>query len=85
MRRIPYADYRVNEVIAVFNSKDFTNSSHEAPQANRLFRKRYGIKIEFHQNGKLGEFKNHYSLVKIMNNTNCLTPATCEKELLTAT
>lgn len=56
VRRIPYADYRVNEVIPVFNSKDFANSSHEAHQENRLFRKRYGIKIEFHQSGKLGEF-----------------------------
>ena len=73
MRRIPYADYRVNEVIAVFNSKDFTNSSHEALQANRLFRKRYGIKIEFHQNGKLGEFKNYFiKKLKIILNTSLL-------------
>ena len=55
VRRIPYADYRVNEVIPVFNSKDFTNSSHVTHQENRLFRKRYGIKIEFHQSGRLGE------------------------------
>lgn len=58
MRRIPYADYRVNEVIPVFNSKDFTNSSNDDHQENRLFRKRYGIKIEFHQSGKLGKFSN---------------------------
>ena len=57
VRRIPYADYRVNEVIPVFNSEDFAISSHEALQENRLFRKRYGIKIEFHQSGKLGEFE----------------------------
>lgn len=57
VRRIPYADYRVNEVIPVFNSEDFANSSHEALHENRLFRKRYGIKIEFYQSGKLGEFK----------------------------
>ena len=56
MTRIPYADYRVNEVIPVFSSKEFANSSHEARQENRLFRKRYGIKIEFYQSGKLGEF-----------------------------
>lgn len=57
MRRIPYADYRVNEVIPVFSSEDFAHSNHEALQENRLFRKRYGIKIEFHQSGKLGENK----------------------------
>ena len=57
--RIPYADYRVYEVIPVFNSEDFANSSYEELQQNRLFRKRYGIKIEFHQSGKLGELKKY--------------------------
>ena len=56
VRRIPYADYRVYEVIPVFNSDNFANPSDELLQENRLFRKRYGIKIEFHQSGKLGEF-----------------------------
>ena len=54
MRRIPYADYRVNEVIPVLSEKDFTDSSQMERQENRLFRKRYGIKIEFHQTGLLG-------------------------------
>ena len=54
MRRIPYADYRVNEVIPVLSEKDFTDSSQMGRQENRLFRKRYGIKIEFHQTGRLG-------------------------------
>ena len=54
MRRIPYADYRVKEVIPVFSEKDFTYSSQMGRQENRLFRKRYGIKIEFHQTGRLG-------------------------------
>lgn len=57
MRRIPYADYRVNEVIPVIDAMDFTNPSLERYQENRLFRKRYGIKIEFHQSGVLGKFK----------------------------
>ena len=57
MRRIPYADYRVNEVIPVIDATDFTNTSLERHQENRLFRKRYGIKIEFHQSGVLGKFK----------------------------
>ena len=56
MRRIPYADYRVNEVIPVIDAMDFTNPSLERHQENRLFRKRYGIKIEFHQSGVLGKF-----------------------------
>jgi len=73
VRRIPYADYRVNEVIAVFNSKDFTNSSHEALQANRLFRKRYGIKIEFHQNGKLGHFSLPALLLHLVSGVGLLT------------
>ena len=54
MRRIPYADYRVNEVIPVLSEKDFTDSSQTGRQENRLFRKRYGIKVEFHQTGRLG-------------------------------
>ena len=54
VRRIPYADYRVNEVIPVFSEKDFTDSSQMGRRENRLFRKRYGIKIEFHQTGLLG-------------------------------
>ena len=56
-RRIPYADYRVNEVIPVIDATDFTNSSIEKHQEKRLFRKRYGIKIEFHQSGRLGKLK----------------------------
>lgn len=56
VRRIPYADYRVNEVIPVIDATDFTNPSLERHQENRLFRKRYGIKIEFHQSGVLGHF-----------------------------
>jgi len=31
------------------------DSNHRAHQENRLFRKRYGIKIEFHQSGRLGK------------------------------
>ncbi|PFX25533.1 P2X receptor E [Stylophora pistillata] len=56
VRRIPYADYRVNEVIPVIDATDFTNPSLERHQEKRLFRKRYGIKIEFHQSGRLGHF-----------------------------
>lgn len=48
VRRIFYVDYRVNEVILVFNSEDFANFSYEVFYENRLFRKRYGIKIEFY-------------------------------------
>ena len=54
VRRIPYADYRVNEVIPVLSEKDFTDSRQMGRQEKRLFRKRYGIKIEFHQTGRLG-------------------------------
>lgn len=57
MRRIPYADYRVNEVIPVIDATDFTNPSLERHQEKRLFRKRYGIKVEFHQSGRLGKLK----------------------------
>lgn len=56
VRRIPYADYRVNQLMPVRSEKEFAaDSSHRAHQDNRLFRKRYGIKIEFHQSGRLGE------------------------------
>lgn len=58
VKRIPYADYRVNQIIPVITEKDFTDSSHVAHQENRLLRKRYGIKIEFHQSGRLGEETN---------------------------
>ena len=58
VKRIPYADYRVNQIIPVISEKDFTDSSQVAHQENRLLRKRYGIKIEFHQSGRLGEETN---------------------------
>ncbi|KAJ7373491.1 hypothetical protein OS493_011087 [Desmophyllum pertusum] len=73
VRRIPYADYRVNEVIPVFNSKDFTNSSHVTHQENRLFRKRYGIKIEFHQSGRLGHFSLPALLLHLVSGVGLLT------------
>ena len=56
MRRIPYADYRVNQLMPVRSEREFAaDSNHRAHQENRLFRKRYGIKIEFHQSGRLGK------------------------------
>ena len=59
VQRIPYADYRVNQLIPLISSEEFTNSFDESSQSKtrefRLFRKRYGIKIEFYQSGKLGE------------------------------
>ena len=55
MRRIPYADYRVNQLIPVMSEQDFKDSNHVVHPEHRLFRKRYGIKIEFHQSGRLGE------------------------------
>ena len=59
VQRIPYADYRVNQLIPLVSSEEFTNSFDESSQSKtrefRLFRKRYGIKIEFYQSGKLGE------------------------------
>lgn len=58
VRRIPYADYRVNQIIPVMSERDFTENSHAAHQENRLFRKRYGVKIEFHQKGRLGKEQN---------------------------
>ena len=54
MRRIPYADYKVNQLIPVVSEKDFT-SENTVHQENRVLRKRYGIKIEFHQSGRLGK------------------------------
>lgn len=48
--RIPYADYRVNELIPILNGiKEDTSRA-----KSRVLRKRYGIKIEFHQAGLLG-------------------------------
>jgi len=73
VRRIPYADYRVNEVIPVFSSEDFAHSNHEALQENRLFRKRYGIKIEFHQSGKLGHFSLPALLLHLVSGVGLLT------------
>ena len=56
VRRIPYADYRVNQLMPVRSEREFAaDSSHRVHQENRLFRKRYGIKIEFHQSGRLGK------------------------------
>lgn len=46
--RIPFADYRVNELTPIVQG---VNSS-EAK--SRILRKRYGIKIEFIQAGMLG-------------------------------
>lgn len=50
--RIPYADYRLNELNRpVLDESTLVNAS--KPKA-RLLRKRYGVKIEFHQSGMLG-------------------------------
>ena len=48
--RIPYADYRVNELTPIFNGM----KENELEPKSRVLRKRYGIKIEFHQAGMLG-------------------------------
>lgn len=73
VRRIPYADYRVNEVIPVLSEKDFTDSSQMERQENRLFRKRYGIKIEFHQTGLLGHFSLSSLLLRLASGVGLLT------------
>ncbi|CAH3136935.1 unnamed protein product [Porites lobata] len=73
VRRIPFADYRVNEVIPVLSEKDFTDSSQMGRQENRLFRKRYGIKIEFHQTGRLGHFSLSSLLLRLASGVGLLT------------
>jgi hypothetical protein len=66
VRRIPYADYRINQMIPVIDKDDFNaipkNTDTEMDDEDdhgkmeaRLYRKRYGIKIEFYQSGKLGK------------------------------
>ena len=48
--RIPYADYRVNQLTPIYNGM----KENGVEQKSRVLRKRYGIKIEFHQAGMLG-------------------------------
>ena len=48
--RIPFADYRVNELTPIFTGM----KENSLEPKYRVLRKRYGIKIEFHQAGMLG-------------------------------
>lgn len=72
VRRIPYADYKVNQLIPVVSEKDFT-SENTVHQENRVLRKRYGIKIEFHQSGRLGHFSLPALLLHLVSGVGLLT------------
>lgn len=48
--RIPYADYRVNQLIPIFDKM----KKNASEPKSRVLRKRYGVKLEFHQAGMLG-------------------------------
>jgi len=73
VRRIPYADYRVNQLIPVMSEQDFKDSNHVVHPEHRLFRKRYGIKIEFHQSGRLGHFSLPALLFHLVSGVGLLT------------
>ncbi|XP_032240708.1 P2X receptor E isoform X2 [Nematostella vectensis] len=75
VRRIPYADYRINQVIPIIGADDFsfTDDKTLTRPEKRLFRKRYGIKIEFHQSGKLGRFSLPALLLKLVSGVGLLT------------
>ncbi|XP_031571525.1 P2X receptor E-like [Actinia tenebrosa] len=86
VHRIPYADYRINQIIPVI-SKDVFSTIPNNPDTNnsgeddglqdtmetRLYRKRYGIKIEFYQSGRLGRFSFPSFLLKLVAGVGLLT------------
>lgn len=59
--RIPYADYRVNELTPIFHGMNENTSALKS----RVLRKRYGVKIEFHQAGMLGRYIIHNAVLII--------------------
>ncbi|KAK3734157.1 hypothetical protein QZH41_017128 [Actinostola sp. cb2023] len=80
VRRVPYADYRINQVIPVISTQDFIASNgttngqgNTTIEEARLFRKRYGIKMEFYQSGKLGRFSLSALLIKLVAGVGLLT------------
>ncbi|XP_074638641.1 P2X receptor E-like isoform X1 [Acropora palmata] len=84
VRRIPYADYRVNQLMPVRSEREFAaDSNHRAHQENRLFRKRYGIKIEFHQSGRLGHFSFPALLMHLVSGVGLLTLTATIVDILT--
>ncbi|KAK2569056.1 P2X receptor E [Acropora cervicornis] len=84
VRRIPYADYRVNQLMPVRSEREFAaDSNHRAHQENRLFRKRYGIKIEFHQSGRLGHFSFPALLMRLVSGVGLLTLTATIVDILT--
>ena len=56
VQRIPFADYRVNQLMPVVSVEEFDRLADT--KKRRLLRKRYGVKIEFYQSGRLGKQQN---------------------------
>eukprot|EP00117_Sycon_ciliatum_P014807 scpid69513/ scgid5034/ P2X receptor E len=80
VRHVPYADYRVHQLIPIYQSAD-DDSNHSSTTAvrgafkegARLIRKRYGIHLTFEQSGKLGMFSWSSLLTKLVSSICMIT------------
>jgi len=61
VRRVPYSDYRLKQEIPIANK--------DGNICERIIKKRYAVRIEFHQGGKIGQFSSAnlvFQLVSVM-------------------
>ena len=55
VQRLPYSDYKVKQEIPIFESSTFENLHNDSRRNRRIVRKRFSVRIEFSQAGRIGK------------------------------
>jgi len=76
VQRLPYSDYKVKQEIPIFEGSRFENLHNGSRRNRRIVKKRFSVRIEFSQAGRIGRFSASNMIFQLVSGLGLLNIAT---------